>query len=140
MNAKKEKVAFDMTGAAALRPAAIAESKSANGSMAAYGRSMIGASPEEIDAELATFKAEGGNPSYASAIKRIALGNANGDAGAENVLTVAYASQTTKAKAERTPGAAKPAKVMTALQVYMLWANLDDAGKKEVRNLILKHK
>ena len=112
---------------ATLRAAAVTESKG-TGAMVAYARALTGMASDTkaLDREIAQFIVDGGSKSYASAIKRIALGKADGDASATNVLDVAYASTSNNQKAA---GKTPQPKVTTAKEVVAAFQRL---SKSEV--------
>ena len=95
------------------RNAAIAAGEAADGALILWAATMAadGYDAAKVDAEVAAYTANGRRLSYVPAIKRIALGKADGNKAAGNPHEYAYASAgKARAKAKATAGKAKAAK------------------------------
>ena len=111
-----------------LRAAAVTESKG-TGALVAYGKALVGMDAKALDRELAQYVADGGSKSYASALRRIATGKADGDLTAANVMDYAYASKATQS-ADRKTGDKKAPKVWEAKALVAAFGTMSAADKK----------
>ena len=109
-----------------LRQAAVAESKG-DGSMVKYARALTGLDNKALEREVAQFIADGGSKSYASAIKRIAKGEADGDESSTNVLDVAYASTSNNQKKAGKGGAPKTMAPKALVAAFTVMPKADQA-------------